>query len=1521
MIKKSTILMKLLCTLLCALSMGTANATVHYVKTTNSGLANGNSWANASNDLQATINGANAGDSIWVAAGTYVPNADLFGSTMPTSNRFKCFALKDGVQLFGGFAGTETNFTQRQITTNITTLSGDLNGDDIVVPVANTAYANNTNIADNAYHIALYAKGTSAGLGITIDGFTFKGAAANVATLQFYNNNIIQADKGGAISLYEGTHIIRNNNFAYNTTSTFGSAIFLIQTSNVLIENNSFTQNNSEFGTINSSVDTNLIINGNTFTANTGINGPGVLSGDGSSIGMMDNISVQNKGAIGAMQLAGCTVSGQNNVFIKNHGTQSVGAVQSAGAASSFYFTHCTFFNNTSTTSVKTFSANFDAYATLTNCIIQGSGQQLSKGSNCVLDLSASIISGGDTTCVACPNTNGNVYSQFADTTNLIGADNAWRTGDDGLNLLITSPANSISIYNGYTIAQDIKGATRPLGNGSIGAYQYACSVQKVFVKPNATGNNSGSSWANAFTDLQSALNSCADTVWVTGGTYKPSVDANGLSGFDPKDNTFSIPDGKKIFGGFNGTETLLSERNIYINVTKLSADVNSDDAVSGATGNTLMLNNKSDNNYHAVVILGPLANSLGVVLDGFTIVCGKASSGTTFNAATGTIDNGAGSGIYVKNGNSTISNCKIIGGNANVGGGIYVSGTVHNFINDSLINNYGFEGGGIYAVNSLLHVEGCTAIANNSQYGGALNSVNTTNFIDSCYFAKNGDAFQGGALFFNGNDQSIRNTSFLENAGRGGAIYAVNAGIYAMINIFKSNYSPANGAAIYLNNGGHEIQDNFFELNFATQSGGGIYLADTANVTTIRNNVFASNEAGLSGGGVNIGAGVTANILHNTFFDNYCYYSSGSFYSAPSSIMDVENNIFWRNRDVNGIPVAQFQNNSNTTNLANNIATTSAAPLNGNPGFINTSDINGADNIYFTADDGLNILSTSIAVNAGANLTVLWHPRDIIGTDRNYLTPCIGAYEFAVPVFTLNGIAGLLACSTDTTHITFTFTNATGAVTITPSATGLSAGTYTFTATDAASITASTIVEIDTAAVFSVIPIQTQFQNCFGDSITLSATISPNIANVNYIWFSDDYTVMHNQGFNYLDYNTFTVVATNNKGTCIDSGVLNTVYAQNLNLVLSGTSSITSYANGYGAAAVNVPTPDGASVTYKNQFAITYCDVIATVQDAVGGNVLGNVSAASIIKTDSVITANNLHYVKRPVQITPTNNGSAIVTLYFTQFELAQYNEYVNNNSASNQAFSVSNLFNYSANDGDSIAAYIAKVQGNAIDSGGTINAVIPVSLKYNGNWGLWSCTFSVSSFSYFYLSGAATNAPLSVSNIVLNATTNGNTDVLKYEVHNTTSFTNLELQHSEDGTAYTTITKEVVGNKTAFAFTNTAVTSAKNYYRVKGITTNAKEMFSAIKTTVHHVNNGIAVYPNPAIDKATLQINVMKNSTGVIKIFNTNGALVYTINASLEKGNNIISLPIMQLTKGLYQVRVSVDAQQHLSTTLNIQ
>ncbi|MFM7715745.1 MAG: hypothetical protein ACKO7A_24510, partial [Microcystis sp.] len=87
-----------------------------YVKSGATG--NGSAWNNAYGSLASAITAAQAGDEIWVSAGTYKPTTG--------TDRNATFTLKNNVGIYGGFAGTETARTQRNIATNVTILSGEI---------------------------------------------------------------------------------------------------------------------------------------------------------------------------------------------------------------------------------------------------------------------------------------------------------------------------------------------------------------------------------------------------------------------------------------------------------------------------------------------------------------------------------------------------------------------------------------------------------------------------------------------------------------------------------------------------------------------------------------------------------------------------------------------------------------------------------------------------------------------------------------------------------------------------------------------------------------------------------------------------------------------------------------------------------------------------------------------------------------------------------------------------------------------------------------------------------------------------------------------------------------------------------------------------------------------------------------------------------------------------------------------------------------------------------------------------
>jgi hypothetical protein len=160
------------------------------------------------------------------------------------------------------------------------------------------------------------------------------------------------------------------------------------------------------------------------------------------------------------------------------------------------------------------------------------------------------------------------------------------------------------------TITTDLGGNTRILfGTVDMGAYESLVPPGlRVYVKKGATGTGDGSSWTNAFPELRDALAAplCNRVdIWVAQGTYTPTATTT-------RTISFVMRSGAAIYGGFAGTETLLSQRNVRTNVTILSGDI-------GAPLDS------TDNSNHVLSATGVDTTS---IVDGFTVAYGNGRQG-----------------------------------------------------------------------------------------------------------------------------------------------------------------------------------------------------------------------------------------------------------------------------------------------------------------------------------------------------------------------------------------------------------------------------------------------------------------------------------------------------------------------------------------------------------------------------------------------------------------------------------------------------------------------------------------------------------------------------------------------------------------------------------------------------------------------------------------------------------------------------------------------------------------------------
>jgi parallel beta-helix repeat protein len=467
----------------------------------------------------------------------------------------------------------------------------------------------------------------------------------------------------------------------------------------------------------------------------------------------------------------------------------------------------------------------------------------------------------------------------------------------------------------------------------------------QTYVKQDATGANDGSSWVNAYSNLNDALGSTTSgDIWVASGLYIPTAMVVDSA------TTFKISNPINIYGSFIGTETNIDQRDIVANPTTLSGDLNSDDIPNDFSVN------KGDNVQHVIVVDSLIGAT--ITIDGFVLSGGNSSANTQganeffyrgggiFSYSTVNIKNcifsqnfaGSGAGVYISplggSGNdSSFEGCTFSNNStSSQSAGIFLFGLDNILIDDCTFSNNTTIRGVLYPNSCTnINVIGCT-FQNNSHvftdgFGGVLFNWQSTgvNFTDcefrnniggnggvmyhdgrnvgmdannlvfeNCLFEDNtATDFGGGVLYAWRSSYTINNCTFINNLGTNGSHIFNTATEDKEVVISNSSFSGGasffGGAmSCYGENSTYIIMNNTFSGGTAETSGGALICGFKADIT-ISDCDFSFNEAGV-GGAIYVQNDSTNVSIFNSSFDANVANGEGgaiSFSGAGDYIVD----------------------------------------------------------------------------------------------------------------------------------------------------------------------------------------------------------------------------------------------------------------------------------------------------------------------------------------------------------------------------------------------------------------------------------------------------------------------------------------------------------------------------------------------------------------------------------------------------------------------------------------------------------
>lgn len=838
-----------------------------YVDPSADGANDGSDWENAYTDLLPALGAAEADTWILVAAGVYRPTGN-------PNNLAASFHLIDGVAIFGGFPPGGGSWSERDWQTHVSVLSGDI--DNASTANADGVIEHHTDQAGlNSYNVVTTS---TAGQDSILDGFHITGGRADGSD-QTHR-------RGGGIRNLGGSPQLRNLRIIGNYALWDGGGVHNRAGAAPQMSNIQFVSNFGSRGGGLANYNANPVLDRIEFRGNEADErGGGLFNLDSDAVVATSLAFIGNRSPIGGAGLANSNSSLEltNASFSGNWNDTGAGAIHNIDGE--LVLRNAVLWNNQSGASTTDSAASIvstNSQTTVYDSLVQNCGPSTDWNDDCGSD-GGSNLTATDPQFNSTPNP-ANAPSIAGDLRLQAGSPlidagrNAWVSS-----LALADLGNLQRIQNARV---DIGAHERANSNPD-----FLCpSGGVVYVDRSAEGANDGSSWDDAFVDLQSALTALSEAcdVHVAAGTYPTTGSLNQNIRFQPRAAV-------NLYGGFPPGGGNLAERDWETHKSVLSGDLDGL-AVTSTAG--LITHWQDQRGHHAASIIAypPLGSE--VELDGFHITGGNADEYA---------DTNLGGGILDQTEALKLQNLVVSGNRAHAGGGAFhfsESGPVLD--NVSFIGNWAEQGGGQFNLGASPILIDVVFHGNHSLFTGAgmFNTGQSAPVLHNVHFIENSTESSAPAMANWGQSSpTMIGGSFVDNLADGqvGAVLHIDdsGGTYIDV-VFDSNIGHVYAGALLLSESTVSLDGVSFLNNEVIGGHGGAITLDKAQIE-IRNTLFSHNRAYGSNGGAIHAIDSDLNILGSVFESNQSNSFGGAIEARSGSTLMLDRSSFFGNQSNEG--------------------------------------------------------------------------------------------------------------------------------------------------------------------------------------------------------------------------------------------------------------------------------------------------------------------------------------------------------------------------------------------------------------------------------------------------------------------------------------------------------------------------------------------------------------------------------------------------------------------------------------------